>query len=130
MIANPRRRNMSNISNKQKITAIAAIGAAAVFGMLSFGNSAQAAKYSYNCNLLNAVYGITCCDRMTGSRLLDTDSNCHGQGKTGHKKRKVRRLPQPNYPIAFGLDREWVEGSKGDGGGGGSGKDKGPNGHY
>jgi hypothetical protein len=133
MIANPRRKNMSNISNKQKVTAIAAIGAAAVFGMLSFGSSAQAAKYSYNCNLLNAAFGLSCCDRMMGSRLIDTNANCHENKKIVHKRRHRRPNDPPTIilvrdPILFGLEREWVEGSKGDGGGGGGGdKGKGPN---
>jgi len=123
---------MRNISNKQKVTAIAAIGAATVFGMLSFGSSAQAAKYSYNCHLLNVAFGLSCCDRMTGSRLIDTDANCHEQKKIVHK-RKLRRRPPIIVltPIPCGLEREWVEGSRGDGGGNGDGnKGKGPNGRY
>jgi hypothetical protein len=114
---------MSNISNKQKVTAIAAIGAAAVFGMLSFGNSAQAAN---RCHLWNAALGVSCCDLMTGSRLIDTNSDCHGPKKIVHK-RKLRRLP----PTIFVLDKEWVEGSKGNGGdNGGGNKGKGPNGRH
>jgi hypothetical protein len=115
---------MSNISNKQKVTAIAAIGAAAVFGMLSFGNSAQAAN---RCHLWNAALGVSCCDLMTGSRLIDTNSDCHGQKKKVLKRKPNRRLP----PITHLLDKEWVEGSKGNGGdNGGGNKGKGPNGRH
>jgi hypothetical protein len=128
MIANPRRKNMSNISNKQKVTAIAAIGAAAVFGMLSFGSSAQAAKYSYNCNLLNAAFGLSCCDRMMGSRLIDTNANCH-ENKKIVQKRRLRRphVPPPiilvKRPILYGITRE----GGGDNGGGNVGGDGGGN---
>ena len=115
---------MSNISNKQKVTAIAAIGAATFFGMLSFGNSAQATN---RCHLWNAALGVTCCDRMTGSRLIDTNSDCHETKKIVHKRKPPRRIP----PIIFLLDKEWVEGSKGDGGDNGrDSKGKGPNGHF
>jgi hypothetical protein len=114
---------MSNISNKQKVTAIAAIGAAAVFGMLSFGSSAQAARYSYNCHLWNVTFGVACCDRMTSS---PTNSDCHGQKKIVLKRKLPPRLP----PIIRLFEKEWVEGSRGDGGNSGDNKGKGPNGPY
>ena len=104
---------MRNISKKQTVTAIAAIGAAAVFGMLSFGNSAQAAKYSNNCHLLNAAFGMTCCDRMTGSRLINVDASCHEKRKIVHK-RKIRRPPPSLTEVTrVALPVEWVEGSRG-----------------
>lgn len=111
---------MKNMSNKQITTAIAAMGAAAVFGMLSFGNSAQAARYSTSCQTLSSVLG-PCCDRMMGSQVFNVYADCHE-----HKilKRKLR-LPPPtvviltDLPLAF--DRE------GGGGNGGDNKDKGPN---
>lgn len=109
------------MSNKKKVTAIAAIGAATVFGMLSFGSSAQAAN---RCHLWNAALGVSCCDLMTGSRLIDTSADCHGPKKIV-KRKPLRRLP----PISH--NKEWVEGSKGDGGDNGSdNKGKGPNARY
>ena len=81
---------MKTISNKQKVTAIAAIGAAAVFGMLSFGSSAQAATHSYNCQMLSGVFGLSCCDRMLGSQVINVSSSCHEPKKIAYKfKRRI-----------------------------------------
>jgi hypothetical protein len=88
---------MSNISNKQKVTAIAALGAAAVFGMLSFGNSAQAAAQSHNCAFLSGAFGLRCCDGISGSQVINVSSTCHEPKKVVHK-RKPRPLP-PTFTV-------------------------------
>jgi hypothetical protein len=88
--------------------------------MLSVSSSVQAAKYSYNCDILNVAYGLSCCDRMMGSRLIDTDGDCHKHKRIVYK-RKLPRLP----PVITVLKKEWVEGNGG--GNGGDNKGKGPN---
>ena len=115
---------MSNISNKQRTTAIAAMGAAAVFGMLSFGSTAEAARYSSSCQTLSGVLG-PCCDRMMGSQLINVYADCH-EHKIVLKRRLRPRLPTITLtaiPFAFGR-----EGGGGNGGDGGDNKGKGPNG--
>jgi hypothetical protein len=120
MIANPRSEKMNTISNKQKVTAIAAIGAAAVFGMLSFGNTAQAA---ITCQTLNAILGLTCCDRMLGSQLINVDHSCHENKKIILKRKPriviIRRKPPTIFltevPFPFAITREG--GNSGNGGG-------------
>ena len=116
---------MNTISNRQKTTAIAAIGAAAVFGMLSFGSSAQAATHSYNCQFLNGVLGLSCCDRMMGSQVINVSASCHEPKKYVHKIR--RRLPPPNTIITLTAIEKEGGGNGGGGGDDGGHKGKGPN---
>ena len=114
---------MNTISNKQKVTAIAAIGAAAVFGMLSFGSSAQAATHSYNCQFMSGVLGLACCDRMVGSQVINVNASCHEPKKVFNKP-KLRRRPPPTITlteIPFAIER--AGGANSDSGGG----DKDPN---
>lgn len=118
---------MSNISNRRSLGTIAAIGAAAVFGMFSFGNGAQAATNSSNCYVLS-TYGLTCCDHMSGSRLINVNASC--QDKRRFLKRKHRRpndlppLVSIKRPIFYYIERD--EGG-GNGGGGRSKDSKSPN---
>lgn len=117
---------MSNISNKRSLMTIAAIGAATVFGILSFGNAAQAANNSNNCYLLSTL-GLTCCDHMSGSRLINLNASCQDEKRI--VKRKHRRPNDPprtvriKKPVFFYIARD--EG--GDNGGGRSKDSKGPN---
>ena len=100
---------MNNMSNKQKITAITAIGAAAIFGMLSFGSSAQAATHSYNCQFMSGVLGLACCDRMVGSQVINVNASCHEPKKVFNKPKLRRRPPPPPTitltEIPFAIER-------------------------
>jgi hypothetical protein len=107
---------MKNMTIKQKTTAIAVMGAAAVFGMLSFGNNAEAARYSSTCQTLSGVLG-PCCDRMMGSQLINVYGDCHE-----HKIIIKRRLTRPTLTVIEAFDRE----GGGNGGDGDNGKDNGP----
>ena len=119
---------MRNITIKQHIAVIAAIGAATVFGMLSFGGSAQAAKDSYNCRLVNSAESLFCCNRMTGARLIDTNDDCR-MIKRDHK-RIVKRKPPRTPPSLFAAFAKEGESDKGKGGGRAArSSDKGPNSH-
>ncbi len=109
---------MKNMTIKQKTTAIAVMGAAAVFGMLSFGNNAEAARYSSTCQTLSGVLG-PCCDRMMGSQLINVYGDCHS------RKIIIKRRITPTRPtltLIDALDREGGD----NGGDGDNGKGNGP----
>ena len=55
---------MSKISYNHKFTAAAAFGAAALFSMLSFGNSAEAASV-FSCKGPTAKQVVACCEQIT-----------------------------------------------------------------
>ena len=108
---------MKNMTLKQKTIAIAAMGAATVLGMLSFGSNAEAARYSSTCQTLSGVLG-PCCDRMMGSQLINVYGDCHS-----HRiiiKRRIT-LPRPTLTLIEAYDREG-----GGNGGDDGGKDHGP----
>jgi uncharacterized membrane protein len=111
----PRSETMKNISMKQTITAAAAMSAVAVFGLLSFGDTAKAA--TPKCYFWNGVLGQNCCERLLGSQVINVSASCHD--RIVHK----RKLRRPNDPalVLIPLEKEWVEGSRG------GEKDKGPN---
>jgi hypothetical protein len=108
---------MKNMSNKQRTTTIAAMGAAVVFGVFSFGNSAEAARYSSSCQTLSGVLG-PCCDRMMGSQLINVYGDCHS------RKIVIKRKPQRPPVILISTIREAFD-REGGGGNGGGNKDKG-----
>jgi hypothetical protein len=56
---------MSKLNNTQKFTAAAAFGAAAIFSMLSFGSSAEAAINLSSCGGNTAGKAASCCERLT-----------------------------------------------------------------
>jgi len=109
----PKERKMSNISNKQKVTAFAALGAAAVFGMLSFGNGAQAAAPSHNCAFLSGVFGLRCCDGISGSQVIHVSSTCHEPKKIKYKRRPPPRPPTLTFVELLPISTE----GRGKGGG-------------
>ncbi len=117
------------MSNKRNISTIAAIGAAAVFGMFSFGNGAQAANNSSNCYVLS-TYGLTCCDHMTGSRLFNLNASCHEERRIFLKRKRLRPNDPPRVvlvkkPVYFYMKRD--EGGDNGGDGDRSKESKSPN---
>ena len=60
---------MSKISYNRKFTAAAAFGAAALFSMLSFGNSAEAASV-FSCKGPTAKKVVACCEQITKENRL------------------------------------------------------------
>ena len=60
---------MSKFNNIHKLTTASAIGAAAIFTMLSFGGSAEASGNVLNCQGPTANSVINCCKEMTREGL-------------------------------------------------------------
>jgi hypothetical protein len=75
---------MTNLNSTHKIAAAAAFGAAALFSMLSFGSSAEAASV-LNCKGASATKIASCCEKAVeenGRRplwMIQSRMNCHDQ---------------------------------------------------
>jgi hypothetical protein len=80
-IANPRSKQMTKFNNTHKVTAGAAFGAAILFGMLSFGSSAEAAQSVFSCEGSTAKRVVSCCHEMTRNHLpfwmIRSGKNCN-----------------------------------------------------
>ena len=72
---------MSKINNAHKFTVAAAFGAAAIFGMLSFGSSAEAAKSVASCQGATANQAMSCCEKFVKENgrplwMIQTRTSC------------------------------------------------------
>ncbi len=73
---------MSTMINTHKFTAAAALGAAAMLSMLSFGGSAEAAQSLSSCKGATASKVISCCEKMVKENgrptwMIETKTSCH-----------------------------------------------------
>ena len=73
---------MSTFNNTHTFTAAAAFGAAALFSMLSFGNSAEAASV-FSCKGASATKVASCCEKVVEEKgrrplwMIQAKMNCH-----------------------------------------------------
>jgi hypothetical protein len=71
---------MTKISNTYKFSAAAAFGAAALFSMLSLGNSAQAATSLSSCVGNTAGRVVSCCEKLTEAQrpywMIQSRTSC------------------------------------------------------
>lgn len=71
---------MTNLNSTHKITAAAAFGAAALFSMLSFGSTAEAAQNLSRCQGGSAKAVVACCDVLTKAQrplwMIQSRSSC------------------------------------------------------
>ena len=72
---------MTKISNNHMFTAAAAFGAVALFSMLSFGSSAEAAQSVASCTGNSAAAVVSCCERFSAAQrplwMIQSRTNCH-----------------------------------------------------
>ena len=72
---------MTKISNNHMFSAAAAFGAVALFSMLSFGSSAEAAQSVASCKGSTAGAVISCCERLSAAQrplwMIQSRTNCH-----------------------------------------------------
>ena len=72
---------MTKISNNHMFSAAAAFGAAALFSMLSFGSSAEAAQSVASCTGNSAAAVVSCCERLSAAQrplwMIQSRTNCH-----------------------------------------------------
>ncbi len=83
---------MSKISNKHRITAAAAFGAAALFSLLSSGSSAEAASVA-SCRGATLAKVVSCCEQLVKKNgrpfwMVQSGTNCRAaavchSGKSG-----------------------------------------------
>lgn len=85
---------MSKINNTHTFAA-AAFGAAALFSMLSFGSSAEAAKSVASCQGASTGQVVSCCERIVEHKglpfwMIQTGGNCEKIVKCGGKGQSRR----------------------------------------
>jgi hypothetical protein len=72
---------MCKINNAHKFNVAAAFGAAAIFGMLLFGSSAEAAKSAAGCQGATANQAMSCCEKFVKENgrslwMIQTRTSC------------------------------------------------------
>ena len=77
----PKGENMSKINNAQKFTVAAVFGAAAIFDMLSFGSSAEAAKSVASCQGATGNQAMSSCEKFVKENgrplwMIQTRTSC------------------------------------------------------
>jgi len=84
---------MTKFNNTQKSTTAAAFGAAAIFSMLSFGSSAEAASVS-SCQGATATKVVSCCEQLVRKNgrpfwMIQSGTNCHEAAVCRGRKGRV-----------------------------------------
>ncbi len=73
---------MTNLTSTHKFSAAAALGAAALFSMLSFGSNAEASSV-LNCKGASAAKIASCCEKVVAENgrrplwMIQARMNCH-----------------------------------------------------
>ena len=110
---------MTNFNSTHKFTVAAAFGAAALFGMISFGSYAEAAQSVSSCRGGTAKAVVSCCNMLTKAQrplwMIQTHSSCHEVVVCGGKKNSDGRC----YVRVTHRDNDGGDGDDGgeDGGG-------------
>lgn len=86
---------MTNLNSTHKITAAAAVGAAALFSMLSFGSNAEAAQSLSRCQGGSAKAVVACCEMLTKAQrplwMIQSGASCRQVVVCGGKQNSNRR---------------------------------------
>jgi hypothetical protein len=98
----PKERKMSKFNSTHTFTAAAAIGAAAVFSMLSFGSSAEASSV-FKCEGTTAKKVVSCCHEMTRNHrpfwMIKSGKNCTQITVVCHKAKASTASTAAGLPI-------------------------------